>query len=298
MLDLNDLYFFAEVVRHGGFAPAGRAIRQPKSKLSRRVARLEERLGVRLIERSSRRFRVTDIGRDFYERCRAALAEVREAEAAIAISQDEPRGAVRFACPLGAIAGVTPVLVDYMQRYPRVHLEVVATNRRVDLIEEGIDLAMRVRNSLDTDASLTMRVLGKSRRILVASPAVANRLEDQSDIVMLAKFSFLGSSERPGEEEWELLGPGGETRKFRQIPRFNCGDFTTLRVAAEAGLGVALLPEEGCQQALQSGRLARLFSAWHAPEGVVHVVFPTRRGLPPAVRALIDMLAEKQELAV
>lgn len=297
MLDLNDLYFFAEVVRHGGFAAAGRAIRQPKSKLSRRVAQLEESLGVRLIERSSRRFRVTEIGQAFYERCRAALAEVKEAEAAIAVSQDEPQGTVRFSCPLGAIAGVMPALVDYMQRYPRVRLEVVTTNRRVDLIGEGVDLALRVRNVLDTDASLTMRVLGKSRRILVASPAVANRLDDMSDIALLDRLAFLGSSEKPGEEEWELLGPDGEIRKVRKAPRFNCGDFATLRVAAEAGLGAALLPEEACKASLISGRLVRLFPSWHAPEGVIHVVFPTRRGLPPAVRALIDMLAENQKAA-
>ncbi|HEX9447276.1 MAG TPA: LysR family transcriptional regulator, partial [Dongiaceae bacterium] len=130
MQDLNDLFFFAEVVAHGGFAAAGRALRQPKSKLSRRVAQLEERLGVRLIERSSRRFRVTEIGQSYYAHCRTALAEVARAEAAVAQAQAEPKGLIRVSCPIGLMEPIGEILPDFMTRHPKVKVQILATNRR------------------------------------------------------------------------------------------------------------------------------------------------------------------------
>lgn len=259
MQDLNELYYFAEVVKHGGFAPAGRAIGQPKSTLSRRVAGLEARLGVRLIERSSRRFRVTDIGRDFYAHCENMLAEVAEAEAAVGAARDEPRGLIRLSCPLGVLGKVSPALTEFMRRFPKVELQVLATNRRIDLIGEGVDLALRVRAVLDTDASLTMRTLGRSRAILVCAPSVANRLGDQSDLASLRGVPTLSHTETPGEGVWELVGPNDERRAWRHRPRFSCGDFAALRGAAEVGLGVALIPEEQCGEAFEAGRLVRVF---------------------------------------
>ncbi len=293
MQDLNDLFFFAEVVAHGGFAPAGRALGQPKSKLSRRVAELEARLGVRLLERSSRRFRVTEVGQAFYERCRGVLAEVAQAEAVIAEAQGEPHGTVRFSCPLGLVDPLARVLAEFMARHPRVRLHVVASNHRVDLIEERFDVALRVRTAVDADATLTMRTLGKSLRILVASPALGNRLGDMQDVKALAALPTLSPVEQAGEDTWELVGPGGQAASVRHEPRLSCGDFVALREAAVAGLGVALVPDHVCWSALQSGRLVRVFPQWHAPEGIIHLVFTTRRGLPPAVRAFIDHLAER-----
>ena len=158
--DLNDYAYYAGVVAHGGFAAAGRALREPKSKLSRRIAALEARLGVRLIERSSRRFRVTEVGQAFYERCRAMIEEVERADAIVAEAQAEPHGRVRFSCPTGLIEVIEPIVIAYMARYPKVRLQLVATDRPVDLIEERIDLALRVRVALTSDAALTMRSLG------------------------------------------------------------------------------------------------------------------------------------------
>lgn len=289
MQDLNDLIFFAEVVTHGGFAPAGRALQQPKSKLSRRVAQLEARLGVRLIERSSRRFRVTEVGQAFYERCRGVMAEVEQAEAVVAAAQSEPHGRVRFSCPTGLIEPVMRIVPDFLTRHPRVQLQVLATNRRVDIIEERVDVALRVRITIDTDAALTLRTLAKSLRILVASPGLASRLGD--DIAALASAPTLSVSEQPGDVLWELVGPDGQSRSVRHEPRLSCNDFAGLRQAAAAGLGVALLPDHDCWSALQAGQLVRVFPDWSAPEGIVHLVFTTRRGLLPAVRAWIDHLA-------
>jgi DNA-binding transcriptional LysR family regulator len=135
--DLNDFAYFAEVVRHGGFAPAGRALREPKSKLSRRIARLEERLGLRLIERTSRRFRVTDIGRTFYERCRAIQGEAEQAEALVAQAQAEPHGRIRFSCPTGLVEVVAGSVHHFLRAYPRVELQMIAADRPVDLSRNG-----------------------------------------------------------------------------------------------------------------------------------------------------------------
>lgn len=286
--DLNDLAYFAEVVAHGGFAAAGRALREPKSKLSRRVAGLEERLGVRLIERSSRRFRVTDIGQSFYERCKAMLAEAERAEALVAEAQSEPHGLIRMSCPTGLVEPISSLVMQFLAQHPKVRLQLVAIDRPVNLIDERIDVALRVRTSLDGDASLTMRSLGNSIRILVASPQIAGRI---ADIEALAREPTLSTTDDQGEVNWFLETDDGRTHTLRHEPRMGCADFTAVRAAALAGLGVALLPDHTCRQALEEGKLVRVLPAWHGMKGLVHLVFTTRRGLPPAVRRFIDCLA-------
>ncbi len=286
--DLNDLVYFAEVVTHGGFAAAGRALREPKSKLSRRVAGLETRLGVRLIERSSRRFRVTDVGQSFYERCRAMLTEAERAEALVAEAQSEPRGLIRMSCPTGMVEPISALVTEFLARYPKIRLQLVAIDRPVDLIEERIDVALRIRTSLDSDASLTMRSIGNSLRILVATPQIANRIGTIDD---LATQPTLSTTDDQSEVSWFLETDNGRTHTLRHEPRIGCSDFTSIRTAAIAGLGIALLPDHTCRQALDQGKLARVLPEWRGMKGLVHLVFTTRRGLPPAVRKLIDAMA-------
>src|SRR6478609_4078227 len=144
MQDLNDLYYFVQVVDRGGFAAAGRALGMQKSKLSRRIALLEERLGVRLIQRSTRRFSVTEIGQDYYAHCKAMLVEADAAEASVEQTRSEPSGIVRLSCPVALLhARVSVMLAGFMAHYPQVAVHLEATNRRVDLIAEGIDVAIR-----------------------------------------------------------------------------------------------------------------------------------------------------------
>jgi DNA-binding transcriptional LysR family regulator len=292
MPDLNDLFYFSEVVARGGFAAAGRATRIPKSKLSRRVAQLEERLGVRLIERSSRRFRVTDIGAAFYEQCRIALSAAERAEALVEASISEPRGTVRFSCPTGLLEIVSPIVPRFLALYPRAHIQIVAVDRPVDLIAERIDVALRVRVKLDTDAAMTMRTLGRSRRILLASPSLANQIGGR-DIGALADIPTLSTSDDGADVTWTLEGTDGQTRDFPHLPRLGCDSFVAVRDAAVAGLGVALLPDHVCAEAMKAGALVRVFPRWQGQEGIVHLVFTTRVGLPPLVRAWIDHLAER-----
>ncbi|MBC2777985.1 LysR substrate-binding domain-containing protein [Parasphingopyxis marina] len=286
--DLNDFAYFAEVVTHGGFAAAGRALREPKSKLSRRIARLEDRLGLRLIERTSRRFRVTDVGQAFYERCRTIQLEAEQAEALVTQAQSEPQGLVRFSCPTGMIEVISDLIGTFLERYPKMRLQLIATDRPVDLIGERIDLALRVRVALTSDAELTMRSLGSSTRILIANPAMAHRLRDPDQ---LAQLPTLATDDADAETEWHLETEAGQTHTLRHEARLGCGDMAAVREAAIAGLGVALLPYHVCLQALNQGRLVRALPDWRGQKGLVHLVFTTRRGLPPAVRALIDHLA-------
>lgn len=286
--DLNDYVYFAEVVAHGGFAAAGRALREPKSKLSRRVAAIEARLGLRLIERSSRRFRVTEVGQGFYERCRAIMLEAERAEALVAEAQAEPHGRIRMACPTNMVEAISPAVRGFLARYPKVRLQVVASDRAIDLIEARIDVALRVRLDLTSDASLTMRTLGHSRWILVASPLVASRLG--ADIAALAALPTLGTNEDPGEVEWRFEREDGATYRLRHEPRLGCSDFAVLCDAAAEGIGVAYLPAHVCASHIASGRLVHILRDWRSRAGIVHLVFTTRRGLPPAVRALIDHL--------
>src|SRR5215468_10971822 len=176
MQDLNDLFYFSIVVEKNGFAAAGRALGIPKSRLSRRISQLEERLGVRLLQRSTRRFAVTDAGQRFYRHCQAVIAEAQAAEEAVAQLTTEPRGLVRMSCPVSitenALAGIVP---GFMQKYPQVKLFILSTNRRVDLINEGVDVALRVRMKLDTDSDLVVRSFGHSNALLVASPGYLDR---------------------------------------------------------------------------------------------------------------------------
>ena len=287
-IDLNDYAYFAEVVAHGGFAAAGRALREPKSKLSRRVAGLEERLGLRLIERSSRRFRVTDTGQAFYERCRAILAEAEQAEALVAQAQAEPHGRIRFSCPTGMVMPIAGLISSFLARFPKVRLQLVATDQAVDLIEQRIDLALRVRSSLTSDAALTMRSLGTSIRILVASPQLASQV---GSIEELANWPALATDDGSDDLEWHLEAEDGRKNVVRIQPRLGCEDMAAVRDAAINGLGIALLPDHVCREALEAGRLVRVLPAWRGVQGIVHLVFTTRRGLSPAVRALIDHLA-------
>ena len=287
-IDLNDYAYFAEVVAHGGFAAAGRALGEPKSKLSRRIAGLEDRLGLRLIERSSRRFRVTDTGQAFYERCRAMLAEAEQAEALVVQAQAEPHGRIRFSCPTGMVQPISGLISSFLERYPKVRLQLVATDRAVDLIEERIDLALRVRGSLTSDAALTMRSLGVSTRILVACPQIAGTV---ARVEQLASLPTLATIDAADSLEWHLEADDGGKHVVRIAPRFGCEDMAAVRDAAIDGLGIAILPDHVCREALETGRLVRVLPAWRGLQGIVHLVFTTRRGLPPAVRALIDHLA-------
>jgi DNA-binding transcriptional LysR family regulator len=292
--DLNDLYFFAAVVEHGGFSAAGRALGVPKSRLSKRVAQLEERLGVRLLQRTTRRFVVTEVGERFYAHCRAVLEEAQAAQDAVDELRAEPRGVVRLSCPVSLTQTVLAhVLPDFLALYPKMQVRVISSDRRVDVIGEGCDLAIRVRTKLDTDANLVIRSFGQSRTLLVASPSLLNTLGRPSKPDELAKLPGLSMREHEGAQVWELVGAAGQQVNVEMQARLITGDFAILLEAARRGMGVTLLPDFVCAPAITRGDLEVVLPDWSVPEGIMHFVYPSRRGMLPGVRALVDFLAER-----
>lgn len=298
MQDLNDLFYFSIVVEKNGFAAAGRALGIPKSRLSRRIAQLEGRLGVRLLQRSTRRFAVTEAGQRFYRHCQAVIAEAQAAEDAVAQLTSEPRGLVRMSCPVSITQNVmTGILPGFAEKYPQIKLLLLSTNRRIDLINENVDVAVRVRFKLDTDADLVVRTFGHSHSLLVASPGYLDKLGRPQQPEDLAKFDTISIAELESQS-WELTAADGRKYPFDHQPRLMCGDFPLVRAAAEQGLGIALLPESVVCAALKSGALEVILPQWSPPQGIVHCVYPSRRGMLPAVRVLVEWLADKLPQAV
>jgi DNA-binding transcriptional LysR family regulator len=290
--DLNDLLYFAQVVDHQGFAPAGRALGVPKSKLSRRVALLEERLGVRLIQRSTRRFSVTELGQSYYTHCKAILVEADAAQQAIEQTRAEPSGLVRMTCPVALLhARVGEMVADFMAENPKVTVQLEATNRQVDVIGEGIDLAIRVRVPPLQDSDLVMKVLAERVWCVLASPALLDRYGGVTVPADLNGLPTLDLGPVRGEHVWTLEGPEGAKADLHHTPRLVTDDMTMLRMAAVAGAGMVQLPTMMVTEELRDGRLVKVIPEWRPKGGVVHVVFPSRRGLLPSVRELIDYLS-------
>lgn len=294
MQDLNDLYYFAEVVDHGGFAAAGRAIGVPKSKLSRRIALLENGLGVRLIQRSTRRFAVTDVGRTYYAHCKAMLVEAQSAQEAIELTRAEPCGVVRISCPVALLdAQVAAMLAAFMAKYPRVVMHLEATNRRVDVVAEAMDVAIRVRPPPLEDSDLVLRVLADRGQCLVASPQLLQRFGTPNVPADLTSLPSLDLGAALDDHAWHLVGPDGAAATIQHQPRFVTGDLFALRTAAVAGVGVVQLPTMLIKGEFSRGELVRLLPAWAPPPEIIHAVFASRRGVLPSVRALIDYLVEQ-----
>ncbi|CAG9258796.1 Transcriptional regulator, LysR family [Paraburkholderia unamae] len=291
MDDLNDIFYFVKVVENHGFTQAGRALNMPKSKLSRRVADLEARYGVRLLNRSTRHFSVTETGQEFYERCLAVLVEADAAREVMERRVSEPQGVVRVSCPTTLLEyRIGAHVADFMMLYPKVRILLDATNRRVDVLAEGFDLALRVRFPPLEDSGLVMRVLSGSPQRLVAAPALLNQHAQNAHPADLAGMPSLDWGPQR-DHVWTLVGPDAAEARVPHAPRYITDDMTVLRQAALKGVGVVQLPFMVVENELEKGALVDVVPGWKPKGGLVHAVFPSRRGLLPAVRLLIDYLA-------
>ena len=292
MRDLNDLYFFVQSVDHGGFAPAARSLGVPKSRLSRRILKLEERLGIRLVQRTTRRFVVTEAGQEYYRHCVAMLVEADAADDAMALLRSEPRGLVKVSCPSALVYfHVGDMLGRFMTANPQVEVHLECTNRGVDVVSEGYDIALRARVPPLEDSDLVMKVLGDSRHRLIASPNLFKDYPRPLAPADLATLPSLVLGPQQGEHIWALYGPDGARARVRHRPRMVVNDTVGLCFAARNGVGVAQLPTMMIVNELESGRLIDILPEWAPKSHVVHALFPSRRGLLPSVRALIDHLA-------
>lgn len=292
MDDLNDFYYFVKVVEHGGFTQAGRALNIPKSTLSRRIAALETQYDVRLLQRTTRHFTVTETGREFYHRCIAVLVEAESAREVIERKRAEPQGIVRLSCPTALLEyRVSDLVAGFMSIHPKVQVHLQATNRRVDVLGEGFDLALRVRFPPLEDSDLVMRILGDSPQRLVASPQLLAGRDLPTKPDELAGVPSLDWGP-PRDHIWQLAGPRGIEAQLRHHPRYITDDMHALRDAAIRGVGIVQLPCMVVEDDLRKGTLVDVLPGWAPKGGVIHAVFPSRRGLLPGVRLLIDYLAK------
>ncbi|HEX8592895.1 MAG TPA: LysR substrate-binding domain-containing protein [Pseudomonas sp.] len=288
MQDLNDLYYFAKVVEAGGFAAAGRQLGIPKSRLSRRIAELETRLNASLLQRTTRKLALTAVGERYLSHCQAMLLEAQMADEAVASLSAEPRGRLRVSCPIGMIHwNLSSVIDEFLMRHPHVQLELMLVNRRVDLVNEGIDVALRVRDIGDEDPNLIVRQLSPARAALVASPALleGKSIRTPAD---LASLPVLGAIEADRKVHFHLQHREGERCEMALEARLVVDDFPIRKSAALRGLGFTLLPMMNCHQELASGELIQLLPEWSLPGGNLQAAYTQRRGVLPAVRAWID----------
>lgn len=294
MQDLNDMLYFAEVAERGGFAAAGRSLGLPKSRLSRRVAELELRLGVRLLQRTTRKLSLTEIGETYLRHCSAMRDEALAAAEAVAQIQVEPRGTVRITCPVTLAQSTLGYLVPrFMALHPQVKIDMRVTNRVVDLVEEGIDIALRIRPTLEDSGSLVVKNLGSSGGELLASPALLARQGRPEKPEDLMKLDTVAMSWVDGRSSWALLGPEGQEFVLQHQPRYVADDLQTLKLAVLAGTGISFLPNSLSAAEQQAQLLVPVLPGWAPKPGVAHAVFPSRRGQVPAVRSFLDYLGER-----
>jgi DNA-binding transcriptional LysR family regulator len=293
MQDLNALAYFAQVADHGGFAAAERATGIPKSKLSRRVAELESQLGVRLIQRTTRRFALTEIGQRTLQHAHAMLAEAAGVQALVHEQTAAPRGTVRLSCPPALLQhAVGDMLARFLNAWPQVDIRVQASNRNVDVWQDGVDLALRVRApgaALPQDE--VVKALALSPHVLVAAPRLLANAPPPATPADLARLPTLALGNSPDETRWRLSGPEGAQADVPLAPRLVADDMGALLCAALAGVGCAALPRLMAHGPLARGELQELLPGWAPPPGLVQAAFASRQGMRPALRQLLDALA-------
>lgn len=287
----NDMAIFARVVERTGFTAAAGDLGLSKSAVSKAVARLEDRLGLRLLNRTTRRLSVTEAGGAFYEGCQRMVAEAEAAGQAVSHLAAAPRGTLKVSAPMSfGQHHLLPGLSDFLKRCPEMKIDVALNDRRVDLVEEGFDLGIRVGNL--ADSSLIARRLAPNRLAVAAAPAYLAAQGHPAAPEDLAAHACLLYAYAQAGESWHFAGPGGRRAVKVSGPlRVNNGD--GLLSAAIAGLGIVVLPSFICGEALRDGRLTRLLLDWRAADTAVHAVYPASRNLSPKVRVFIDFLVER-----
>lgn len=290
-MNLNDLTLFAQAVESGGFAPAARRFSVPKSTLSKRVAALEASLGVRLIERNSRSFRLTDTGHDFYQHARAALVEVESAQQVVQSRLAEPSGTVRLTAAVPVVQfQLAPHLPTLARTWPRLQLQLHASDRFVDLVQEGFDIALRSHFAPLPDSGLVQRTLMVEPVVLVAAPAYLREHGTPRQPADLAAHHGLLTA--VDATRWTLSKDKGDTvQTIEPQPRLVANESVALLHAATAGLGIVCLPETICQHHVARGELVRVLPRWVAGRVTTTALVPHRRSLLPSVRAVLDFLS-------
>ena len=293
MLDLSDLHCFVQAVEKKGIGAAARGLDLPKSSVSRRILALEATLGVRLLQRTTRKFAVTDVGQEFYAHAVATLVEAEAAEDVVRRRVAEPSGTIRFTCPVAlAQLALAELIPRFMALYPRVRIVQHATNRYVDPVQEGFDVCLRAHSTLLPASTLIQRHLADIAWHLFAGPAYLARKGTPQTPDDLSAHDAVGLRQAEEPHVWSLVHEEHPEEKttVAYAPRLESDDMGTLKVAARS-LGIVALPVYVGRKEVESGVLVRVLPQWQAGIATISMLLPSRRGLLPSVRVFIDFLS-------
>lgn len=291
--DLNGILTLLTIVRAGSFSAAARQLGIPVNRLSREITRLEDKLGVRLLQRTTRKLSLTTVGQTLLDRAGPAMQELESWWQEAQAQADEPRGHVRVSTHIDFLSVVSiEYLTRFMQQYPAITLEVVLSDDQVDLLATGIDLAFRA--GPIHDEGLVARQLFSSRLYVVASPRLIERYGMPADIAALASYPSLARHSKDGWTSWSLSN-GQHSESVRIPVRLTVNGLGALVAGAKAGLGIALLPDHLVLPEMMAGSLVNLLPEYHHDSGGLYVVYPSRKNLPAAVRVLIAFIMDIAE---
>lgn len=296
MIDLNDMVIFAKVAELQGISPAARALNMPKSKVSRRMAMLEEALGSRLLERSTRSVHVTEAGNLYLKHCRRVADEAKMAEESVHQLSDSPRGFLRISASVTSGQQLlAPYFGEFMRSYPDIEIELDLNNRRVDMIAEGYDLVVRV--GLLQDSNLRSKQLGKSNARLYAAPGYLQEHGVPGSVADLVNHRTLVMTDASRAYRWLLENKSGQQDFVQVHPKLSVNDLSTLRRITLDGAGVAFMPDYLARDFVKEGSLTPVLPDWKSPDIPYYVLYPSQLGLAQKARVWIDFFADKLENA-
>jgi DNA-binding transcriptional LysR family regulator len=291
MQDLNDIKYFVTLIEHRTFSAASRVLGIAKSRLSFRIARLEQNLGVRLIHRTTRRSHVTDIGRRYYEQCLQILAAAEQAQSLVDTARGNLQGRIRVGCSFMFAPLLLKVVIDYLKHQPSVDIELGICNNQADVIESGFDVVFRLRDSVK-DSTMVMRQLGTLRQTLVASPQLIDKHGEPKAPADLRKLPSVAIESANGRHFYNFQNAGGEVTHVEHQPRLLSDDLQILRQAMLSGIGIAQLPNFVCKPLIEQRHVVHLLPDWTLACGNVHAMYPSRHGVVPALHCFINYTAE------
>jgi DNA-binding transcriptional LysR family regulator len=287
---LTGLTVFAEVAQAGGFSAAARRLDMSTTMVSNHVQALEERLGARLLNRTTRRVSLTDVGRAYYERCRRILLELEEADQAAGLLQTTVRGTLRLYVGVHIMPFIAPVVVEFLERHPEASIDLNSGERNVDMVEEGLDLAIRAVQP--ADGNVILRRLADWHHILCCSPAYIDRHGAPRRLEDLARHNCLRFSLYAFGDEWHFTGPGESQVSVKVAGNLVTNNASVLRASALAGQGIVMAPTFIGAEDLKAGRLVRLLPDHRAVDFAINATYPTRHHLSTKVRAFLDLAAQ------
>lgn len=288
----TEIELFVKTAELGSVSKAAEALDLSASAASRHLVSLEDRLGAKLIERNTRRLYLTDQALDYLTHCRSVLAQMKEADAAVAATTLDPTGTLTITGSLSlCMSYVAPLLPAYHKRYPRVRVSIVAANRYFDLLDSGVDVAFRTRE-FEPDSTLTVRRLAFTRRVLAASPAYLQARGSPEHPGELATHNLLLYVHANKPNELNFVGPGGEKVSAAAHGLLEVNDGQIARAAALAGLGILVQPRFVVHDDIVAGRLIPVLDDWSLPRLTINIAYPSKRHLPAKVRTFVDFMVE------